>query len=181
MPSRPLTVAEPAAAALALRLVCTATFIPRAARQLAQESGLIPWLAGVAAVALEQQLQRRQAPGQAAQQRGRGAAEAALAALRRLLQLRAVMRGTAGAAAVQQMAAAACQLGAAAVGACASSNAVGLEAGRQVLPFLREVQQHLDSSAGQLPSHKRPSAISGAAAAELAAAIDSLMALLGQA
>lgn len=184
-----LAVADPAAAAAALRLVCTATYIPRAARQLAQEAGLIPWLAGAAGAALEQQLLRHPAPGQALQQRSGGpaaAAEAALAALRRLLHLRAVMRGTGGAAAVQQMVAAACQLGAATVAAC-SSSAAGQEVGRQVLPFLREVQQHVEgsstrSSAQQAPpAHKRPGAISSAAVAELAAVADSLAALLARA
>lgn len=42
------TVADPKAAHLALSLLCRATSVPRAARELAESSGLMPWLAEVA-------------------------------------------------------------------------------------------------------------------------------------
>lgn len=129
-------------ASLALRLLCAATFVPRAARQLCHESGLIPWLAGAAAAALEA---ARLGPGQrgGSESDAPEAAAEALAALRRLLPLRAVMRGAGGAAAQQQMAAAACQLAAAARGAAQGRGAstAPLEACESVLPFLREVKQ----------------------------------------
>ncbi|PRW57763.1 Nucleolar pre-ribosomal-associated 1,N-terminal [Chlorella sorokiniana] len=186
-------VVDPAAAALALRLLCSATYIPRAARQLAQESGLISWLASAAEAALQQQAQ----PGlmEAAQrQGGAGAsgaveglstnpaavAQEALAALRRLLQLRAVMRGSGGMAAAQEMAAAACRLAGAVLAAAAAggTKTVALKLGQQVLPFLLDVQQHASSSS----SRGQPSKQAGLASsrqADLAAAVDSLQALLG--
>lgn len=187
------TVAEPVAAALALRLLCTATYIPRAARQLTQESGLIPWLASAAEAALQQQAQ----PGGAAAQRQAragasgsteglsidpaAAAQEALAALRRLLQLRAVMRGSGSAAAVQEMAAAACRLASIALAAAGGGKATCVKLGQQVLPFLLEVQRHVESSSsGRGPGSKHAGLAISGLQAELAAAIDSLQALLGE-
>ena len=159
-PASPAAVAEPTVAALALRLLCTATYIPRAARQLSQESGFIPWLAGAAAAALRQLLQPRCSgpPDGAA-----ATAADALAALRRLLQLRAVMRGGGGVAAAQQMTAAAQQLAAAALG----SGAAAKEASRLVLPFLVDVQQLLGTRESGGQPAKRAHVASGLALAEL--------------
>lgn len=186
-------MADPVAAALALRLLCAATYIPRAARQLAQESGLIPWLAGAAEAALQQQAQ----PGMGAAQRQGGtgasgsaeglstdlaaAAHKALAALHRLLQLRAVMRGSGSAAAAQDMAAAACRLARTALAAAGAggSKASARKLGQQVLPFLLEVQQHTNSSSSRGQASKHAGLVSSLQA-ELAAAVDSLQALLGE-
>lgn len=189
------TVAEPVAAALALRLLCTATYIPRAARQLTQESGLIPWLASAAEAALQQQAQ----PGGPAAQRQGGAgvsgsseglsidpaaaAQEALAALRRLLQLRAVMRGSGSAAAVQEMAAAACRLAGTALAAAGAGGgkATRVKLGHQVLPFLLEVQRHVESSSSSSgPGSKYTGLAISGLQAELVAAVDSLQALLGE-
>ncbi|GAB4818251.1 hypothetical protein N2152v2_005297 [Parachlorella kessleri] len=108
-------VAEPHVSLLALRTICRATFVPRAARHLVEHSGLIRWLAaaacraaaasgssGMAVLASPQQHQQGQlemsgVPGGAAA--GYGSSEAgaawracceALAALLRLTQLRAL-------------------------------------------------------------------------------------------
>ena len=159
-------VADPAASTLALRLVCTATFIPRAARQLAQESGLIPWLAAAAGSALQCLLspddQQRRAGGGSLAAVGDEALAAPLQALRRLLQLRTVMRGSGGAAAARQMVAAAHQLAAAALATVGGPGAVPAAASvcRQLLPLLLEVRQlgagshaqarHLQNGSGSL-------------------------------
>ncbi len=182
-------MADLAAAALALRLLCTATYIPRAARQLTQESGLIPWLASAAEAALQQQAQ----PGMGAAQRQGGfgasgsgeglstdpaaAAQEALAALHRLLQLRAVMRGSGSAAAAQDMAAAACRLARTALAAAGpgGSKASARKLGQQVLLFLLEVQQHTSNTRGQGGRH---AGLVSSLQAELAAAVVSLQALL---
>jgi hypothetical protein len=156
-------------ASLALRLVCTAACIPRAARQLAQESGLIPWLAAAAEAAI-QRLQEQQ-QGRHGSGAGPGAGEAlaeALQALRRLLQLRAVMRGSGGGAAAQQMAAAARQLSAAVLPHSAAGGGGGTAIAsvcRQVLLFVKEVAQQLDGSSQQL----RRALPAGGADLELAA------------
>ena len=143
-------------AALALRLLCTATYVPRAARQLCHESGAIPWLAAAAAAAL-------QAAHLGAGRRGAGEGDAgeaageALAALRRLLQLRAVMRGAGGAAAQQQVVAAACQLlaTARATAQARAASTAATEVWQRVLPFLREVQQAVGGS-GSAGHARRP-------------------------
>lgn len=167
-------------AVLALRLLCAATFVPRAARQLSHESGLIPWLAAAAEAAIQGRPSSAAGgsmgsstsggagslPASAAQPGE--ALSAPLAALRRLLQLRAVMRGPGGAGAAQQMAAAAQQLAAAALAAAAGRGGGGLggvaaEPGsevasvcQQLLPFLQEVQQHLGGSSSQGAGHRHP-------------------------
>lgn len=183
---------DPAAAALALRLLCTATYIPRAARQLSQESGLIPWLASAAEAALQQQAQPGGRPVQRQGGAGAGsnaeglstdpaaAAQEALGALCRLLQLRAVMRGSGGAAAAQEVAAAGCCLAGTAltaVGATGGGKAATRSLGQQVLPFLLEVQQVLSSSSSSGPGGKHAALVSSLQA-ELAVAVDSLQALL---
>lgn len=153
MPLLPLpTVADPAVASLALRLLCTATHVPRAARQLARESGLIPWLAGTAQAALGRLVQQGGSSGstQGAAADGEQALQAPLEALRRLLHLRAVMRGAGGAGVAQQMLAAAQQLAGASaaeagseLGAPGASPAAAVAVCRRVLPFLQEAQQQL--------------------------------------
>ncbi|KAL4434021.1 hypothetical protein ABPG75_000462 [Micractinium tetrahymenae] len=159
-------VADPAVASLALRLLCTATHVPRAARQLAHESGLVLWLAGAAQAAIERLTQQHGSDG-SSQGAGGDAGEALrapLAALRRLLQLRAVMRGAGGAGAAQQMLAAAQQLAGAAAaavgtgsGARGDSSPAAVQVCHHVLPFLQAVQQQLESSSvqGQPGSSKR--------------------------
>lgn len=180
----PHAVADPAVASLALRLLCTATYVPRAARQLARESGLIPWLAGVAQAALEQLAQQgfdtnsssaggTQGTAESAEQ----ALEAPLAALRRLLQLRAVMRGVGGAGVAQQMLAAARQLAgtavAAACGAGGASDTAAPLVCHYVLPFLQEVQQQLrGGGSGPADSRRPPGGAQGLE--DIAAAVQAL-------
>lgn len=104
-------MADPQAAQLALSVVCHATYVPRAARQLAAASGLIPWLAS-AAISFLQSPAGQAAAGSStggalleplAQQPGRVVdtissqqelqpLEEALAALLRLTRVRAVVR-----------------------------------------------------------------------------------------
>jgi hypothetical protein len=164
-------------ASLALRLVCTAACIPRAARQLTQESGLIPWLAAAAEAAIQRLQEQHQ--GRHGSGAGTGPGEAlaeALQALRRLLQLRAVMRGSGGGAAAQQMAAAARQLSCAVLPDPAagggSSGMVTASVCLQVLPFVQQVAQQLDGSSQQL---RRALPAGGA---DLGAAADAMRALL---
>lgn len=186
-------MADPAAAALALRLLCAATYVPRAARHLAQESGLIPWLASTAAAAL-QQLSQPQRPGaQQGWHRGgsegstgiatgpAASAEAALEALHRLLLLRAVMRGAGGTAAAQQMAAAACQLAAVAAaelgGGTSSRGDAGAAAARvrtQVLSLLQEVRRHVSVTGGAGQQARRPPAASVEMLGEIESGIEAL-------
>ena len=117
MPPAP-AVADPQAAGLALRVVCRATYVPRAARQLAEASGVVPWLASAAVRCLQQAQQAQQQPLAQLSSSGPGPAEAlgwareALEALLRLTRIRAVARlGARGvqedlSAAVRQVAAA---------------------------------------------------------------------------
>jgi hypothetical protein len=152
-------------------MLCVAACIPRAARQLAHQSGLIPWLAAAADSALRALLR----PAEAQRLGGGGAAAAdasaaALQALRRLLQLRAVMRGSGGAAAAQQMVAAALQLAAAALAAVGSSAALAGRGDslaavplRHLLAFLREVEQLAGGSGAAVPVQLREAAGSLAA------------------
>ena len=99
-------VADPEAAALALAVVCRAAAIPRAARELAKQSGLVAWLAAAAARGMRAHLEAVAGGGAASWWCSGGsggdgpatpaAAAQPLAALRGLLQLRAVMRGSRG-------------------------------------------------------------------------------------
>eukprot|EP00887_Chlorella_sp_A99_P003671 scaffold7.g3671.t1 len=136
-------VAEPEAAALALAVVCRAAAVHRAARELAQQSGLVGWLACAAARGAVQHLRAARAGGGPA---GEAAlpAEAALplAALRGLLGLRAVMRG-AGASSVLADLVAACRQLAAALCASDAPGAAGgpsLPLWAEVLPLVAAVQ-----------------------------------------
>ncbi len=93
-------VADPQASLLALRLVCRASYVPRAALQLVQASGLIPWLAAAACRAVRaaghQGLQQPQQLAGSGGGWGPGGLlwppREALGALLRLTRLRAVAR-----------------------------------------------------------------------------------------
>jgi hypothetical protein len=86
---------DPAAARLALQLLCTAATVPRAARHLSEHSGLAGWLAGAAAAAAAAAL--RGGGGGGAEEEALGDAVGALRALRQLTALRAVTRARRGA------------------------------------------------------------------------------------
>lgn len=174
-------MADPAVSSLALRLVGTATYVPHAARQLTQESGLIPWLAAATEAALLQEAQHQHQPvWRGGSDSPAAAAEEALGALRRLLQLRAVMRGAGGAAAAQQMVAAACQLAAATRSAVAGRRrgaGAAADVLQRVLPFLLEVQQQVGGSGGGQAPRGRPGS-DGRGLVELATSTVELQALL---
>lgn len=106
-------MADHSPARLALALVCRATYVPRAARQLTAASGLVPWLATVAANCLQAGLSHGSYPALAHASNASGSSGAgtgeretaaaagevplqpardALAALLRLTRTRAVAR-----------------------------------------------------------------------------------------